>query len=73
MSWLQLFAEAGCRRRPAEGGSRRRPRLHPQAAGRAGDSRVLRRGGGDGIYAPETVAAVESLQQAHGLPVTGTV
>ncbi|QHT56448.1 peptidoglycan-binding protein [Cellulomonas sp. H30R-01] len=27
----------------------------------------------DGIYGPQTVAAVEALQTAHGLPVTGTV
>lgn len=27
----------------------------------------------DGVYGPQTVAAVEALQEAHGLPVTGTV
>src|SRR6185436_18729214 len=27
----------------------------------------------DGIYGPATVAAVETLQEAHGLPSTGTV
>jgi len=27
----------------------------------------------DGIYGPETVAAVKALQTTHGLPVTGTV
>jgi peptidoglycan hydrolase-like protein with peptidoglycan-binding domain len=27
----------------------------------------------DGIYGPETVQAVQALQEAHGLPVTGTV
>ena len=27
----------------------------------------------DGVYGPQTVDAVESLQQAHGLPSTGTV
>ena len=27
----------------------------------------------DGVYGPETVAAVEALQTANGLPVTGTV
>ena len=27
----------------------------------------------DGVYGPATVEAVEALQKAHGLPVTGTV
>ena len=27
----------------------------------------------DGVYGPQTVAAVEDLQEANGLPVTGTV
>ncbi len=27
----------------------------------------------DGVYGPDTVDAIEALQKAHGLPVTGTM
>ncbi|MDY0910147.1 peptidoglycan-binding domain-containing protein [Microbacterium sp. CFBP9034] len=73
MAWLRLFADAGCI-----------PDEQQQAALAAvsGYTASLQQsladaghyaGSVDGIYGPETVSAVEDLQKANGLPVTGTV
>lgn len=73
MSWLQLFAAAGCltddQQKSAADAVRGYTRALQDALATAG----YYDGGLDGVYGPETVAAVESLQQTHGLPVTGTV
>ena len=55
-----------------DAGRRGRPRLHhtlQQALADAGyyDGKV------DGVYGPKTVAAVEALQKANGLPQTGSL
>ena len=67
MSWMQLFADAGCLD----------DAQHEQAAQAVRDYTValqdaLTRAGFysgelDGVYGPETVTAVESLQESHGL------
>ena len=73
MAWLRLFSDAGCLTEEQQ-----------QAAATAvsGYTAELQQsladtghydGAVDGVYGPETVAAVESLQTANGLPVTGTV
>ncbi len=72
-AWLQLFADTGCL--PDE--------QQQQAVAAAGAyTAALQQdlsaagyyaGAVDGIYGPETVAAVEALQEANGLSVTGTV
>lgn len=69
-AWLRLFAEAGC--------------LSDQQAQASVSSYVTAlqqdlaaagyyNGEVDGVYGPETVAAIEDLQKASGLPVTGAV
>ncbi|GAA1938079.1 hypothetical protein GCM10009775_32710 [Microbacterium aoyamense] len=72
-AWLALFTDAGC---PSD-----EQALQTQAAVTAYVTALqldLATAGHyagtiDGIYGPETVAAVEALQTANGLPVTGTV
>ncbi|SFS14563.1 Peptidoglycan-binding (PGRP) domain of peptidoglycan hydrolases-containing protein [Microbacterium sp. cf046] len=73
MAWLRLFADAGCI--PDD------EQQQAQAAAAAYTSALQQNladagyyaGAVDGIYGPETVAAVEALQETNGLPVTGTV
>ena len=73
VSWLRLFADAGCL-----------PEEQKQAAAAAVSAYTATlqqsladtgyyTGAVDGVYGPATVAAVEALQTANGLPVTGTV
>ncbi len=73
MSWLQLFADAGCltdeQQKEATAAVRDYTLALQQSLATAGyfEAEV------DGVYGPETVAAIESLQQANDLPVTGLV
>jgi murein L,D-transpeptidase YcbB/YkuD len=73
MSWLRLFVDAGClsdeQHVQAEAAVRDYTAALQQSLLDAGyyDGAV------DGVYGPATVDAIEALQQAHGLPVTGTV
>ena len=73
MSWLRLFADAGCltdeQAVQAEAAVREYTTALQQSLLDAGyyDGEV------DGVYGPATVDAIEALQQAHGLPSTGTV
>ncbi|KQS97721.1 hypothetical protein ASG23_18365 [Cellulomonas sp. Leaf395] len=73
MAWVQLFVQSGCI--PEE--------QQAQAADAVGGYTVALQqqlteagyytGAVDGIYGPQTVAAVEALQNAAGLPETGTM
>lgn len=73
LSWLRLFADAGClsdeQQVQAEAAVRAYTTALQQDLTDAGyyDAAV------DGIYGPLTVEAVEALQSASDLPVTGTV
>ena len=73
MAWLHLYAAAGCltddQQRQAEAAVSDYTLTLQQSLSEAG----YYQGPADGVYGPETVKAVEALQQAHGLPVTGTV
>lgn len=73
MSWLRLFSDAGCftddQQKQAEAAVRDYTVALQESLSTAG----YYKGGVDGVYGPSTVDAVEALQQAHGLPVTGTV
>ncbi len=73
MAWLQLLGDSGCltdaqQDQAAKAVSSYTKTLQ-QALADAGyyDAKV------DGIYGPKTVAAVEALQKANGLPQTGTL
>jgi murein L,D-transpeptidase YcbB/YkuD len=72
MSWLRLFSEAGClddQQKEAEAA------VHDYAIALQDELKTAGyyKGDVDGVYGDATVAAVEALQKAHGLPVTGTV
>ena len=72
MAWLRLFADAGClddQQKQAEAAVRDYTKALQGSLSDAGyyDGEV------DGVYGPKTVEAIESLQDAHDLPVTGTV
>ena len=73
MAWLRLFADAGCltdeQAVRAEAAVRAYTTAIQQSLLDAGyyDGEV------DGVYGPATVDAIEALQEAHGLPTTGTV
>jgi murein L,D-transpeptidase YcbB/YkuD len=72
-SWLKLFADAGCL-----GDEQTQQAVAVVSAYTSALQQELTdagyyTGAVDGIYGPLTVAAVEALQEANGLPVTGTV
>jgi peptidoglycan hydrolase-like protein with peptidoglycan-binding domain len=73
MSWLRLFSDAGClsddQQKDAEAAVRSYTSALQESLRKAGyyDGKV------DGVYGPATVDAVEGLQGAHDLPVTGAV
>ncbi len=73
MSWLRLFSEAGCltdeQQEQAAAAVHDYTAALQQSLALAGyfTAEV------DGVYGPATVDAVQSLQEAHGLPATGTV
>ncbi len=69
-AWLRLFAEAGCLTdQQAQASVSTYVTTLQQDLAAAG----YYKGEVDGIYGPQTVAAVEDLQKASGLPVTGAV
>lgn len=72
MSWIQLYAEAGCVTGDQE---KTQAAIHDYTAAlqQALTDAGYYTGAIDGIYGPSTQAAVEALQKAHGLPVTGWV
>jgi peptidoglycan hydrolase-like protein with peptidoglycan-binding domain len=72
MSWLQLFSQAGClddQQQQAQAAVHAYTTDLQHALADTGYYAAEV----DGIYGPTTVAAVQALQKAHGLPVTGTV
>ncbi|WP_137844774.1 peptidoglycan-binding domain-containing protein [Microbacterium sp. 2FI] len=72
-AWLGLFADAGCV--PAEQQEQAIAAVRAYTAALQQDlaDAGYYEGAVDGIYGPQTVQAVEALQEAAGLPVTGTV
>ena len=73
MSWLRLFAEAGCLTDEQQKGAEKAVHDYTAALQESLATAGYFKGEVDGVYGPTTVAAVEALQSAHGLPVTGTV
>ena len=73
MAWIQLFAQTGClpderQVEAAAAVSSYTAALQQQLADAGYDPGAI-----DGVYGPQTVAAVQALQNAAGLPETGTV
>ena len=73
MAWLQLFADAGCLTDEQEKQAVAAVRDYTTALQTSLRDAGYYDGEVDGIYGPATVDAVEALQEAHGLPSTGTV
>jgi peptidoglycan hydrolase-like protein with peptidoglycan-binding domain len=73
MAWFRLLADAGCLTDEQEKQARSAVRDYTSALQKSLAKAGYYDGEADGVYGPETVEAVEALQQAHGLPVTGTV
>jgi murein L,D-transpeptidase YcbB/YkuD len=73
MAWLQLFAEAGCFAEQQQEQAVTAVRDYTVALQQALTQAGYYAGEVDGIYGPATVAAVEALQEANGLPQTGTL
>ena len=73
LAWLRLFVDAGClpdeQKQQAEAAVSAYTTALQQDLADAG----YYGGAVDGVYGPVTVTAVEDLQKANGLPVTGTV
>ncbi|MGH1549566.1 peptidoglycan-binding domain-containing protein [Leifsonia poae] len=72
-AWLRLFADAGCI--PDERAQDAQAAVGAYVAALQNDLAAAGyyTGAVDGIYGPQTAAAVEALQQKNGLPVTGAV
>ena len=73
MAWLQLFADAGCLTDEQQKQAVAAVRDYTTALQTSLREAGYYTGEVDGIYGPATVDAVEALQEAHGLPSTGTV
>jgi len=73
LAWLRLFVDSGCiadeQKQQAEAAVSTYTAALQQDLATAG----YYTGAIDGVYGPQTVQAVENLQKASGLPVTGTV
>lgn len=72
-SWMRLYADAGCIADDQVQQAQQAVSAYTTALQQDLADAGYYAGAVDGVYGPETVAAVEALQQAHGLPVTGTV
>ncbi|GEL95994.1 peptidoglycan-binding domain-containing protein [Cellulomonas composti] len=73
MSWLRLVADAGCLSDDQLASAQAAASQYTAALQQSLKDAGFYEGEVDGIYGPQTVTAVEALQQANGLPVTGSV
>ncbi len=73
MSWLALYADAGCLTGEQQKQAEAAVAEYTATLQHALSDADYYQGRVDGVYGPQTVAAVEALQEAHTLPVTGTV
>lgn len=72
-AWLRLFADAGCIPEDQHAEAAAAVIAYTTTVQQALADAGYYQGAIDGVYGPETVAAVEALQEANGLPVTGTI
>ncbi len=73
MAWLRLLSDAGCLTDEQQAQAEVTVRDYTTALQTQLRDAGYYEGEVDGIYGPQTVDAVEALQEAHGLPVSGTV
>lgn len=73
VSWLRLFSDAGCLPDEQQAAAVAAVGAYTAALQQSLTDAGYYAAAVDGVYGPETVAAVEALQSANGLPVTGTV
>ncbi|WP_308289252.1 peptidoglycan-binding domain-containing protein [Microbacterium trichothecenolyticum] len=73
VAWLALFADAGCLTDEQAVEAEAAVRAYTSALQQELVAAGYYTGDVDGVYGPLTVQAVEDLQEAAGLPVTGTV
>jgi len=73
MSWMALFADAGCLTGEQQQQAQAAVTKYTTSLQQALTSAGYYSGDIDGIYGPDTVDAVQALQQSNGLPVTGAV
>lgn len=75
VAWVQLFLDAGCLDGDEEAQAQASQWISDYVSALQTDLRTLGyyQGEIDGIFGPQTVAAIESFQEENGLPVTGLV
>ena len=73
LSWIRLLIDAGCATDEQKQQAAAAVSAYTTALQQDLADAGYYQGAVDGIYGPETVAAVQALQEANGLPVTGTV
>ena len=73
VAWINLFADAGCLTDEQAQQANSAVRDYTTALQQRLKDAGYYQGRTDGVYGPETVAAVEALQTDAGLPVTGLV
>src|ERR687897_2069537 len=72
MAWLQLIGDSGCLTDAQQGTAAKSVSSYTKALQQALADAGYYDATVDGIYGPKTVAAVQALQEANGLPQTGT-
>ncbi|GEK21729.1 peptidoglycan-binding domain-containing protein [Cellulomonas xylanilytica] len=73
MAWLRLFADSGCLSDERQAEASVTLSTYTAALQQALTDAGYAPGPVDGVYGPQTVAAVQALQKDSGLPETGTV
>ena len=73
MAWLQLLGESGCLTDSQQDSAAKAVSSYTTTLQQALTDAGYYTAKVDGIYGPKTVAAVEALQKANGLPQTGTL
>ena len=73
MAWLQLIGDSGCLSDAQQEKAAKAVETYTTTLQKALADAGYYQGEVDGVYGPKTVAAVEALQKANGLPQTGTL
>ena len=73
MAWLQLIGDSGCLSDAQQDTAAKTVGTYTKTLQQALADAGYYEAEVDGVYGPKTVAAVEALQKANGLPQTGTL